>query len=362
MPPSKSSRSSNGVTYADSGVDIEAGNRLVEEIKPLASETKRSGSMGSLGGFGGLFDLKTAGFDDPVLVSGTDGVGTKLKLATELARHNSIGIDLVAMCVNDILAQGAEPLFFLDYFATSKLDLDTAKSVISGIADGCRQAGCALIGGETAEMPGIYQSGDYDLAGFAVGAAERGELLPKFEDMLPGDVLLALPSSGLHSNGYSLVRKLITDHQINLNEPGPFDETSTLGDLLLCPTKIYVRPTLPLVRDGLVKGLVHITGGGITENTPRALPDHLSASIDLTTWCLPPVFAWLSKLGGIEEAELLKTFNCGIGLVLIVAEDQATHVQSALEDAGETVFSIGSVTSNDHDTARIDYIGHLTEA
>ena len=362
MPPSKSPRSSNGVTYADSGVDIEAGNRLIEEIRPLASETKRSGSMGSLGGFGGLFDLKAAGFDDPVLVSGTDGVGTKLKLATELARHNSIGVDLVAMCVNDILAQGAEPLFFLDYFATSKLDLDTATSVISGIADGCRQAGCALIGGETAEMPGIYQGGDYDLAGFAVGAAERGALLPKFDDMMPGDVLLALPSSGLHSNGYSLVRKLITDHRIDARGSAPFDDALSLADLLLCPTRIYVNPILPLVREGLINGLVHITGGGLTENTPRALPPHLDASIDLTAWTLPSVFDWLSKLGGIEEPELLKTFNCGIGLVLIVAAKNAPHVQSALEDAGEIVFRIGNVISNDQDASRVIYNGHLTGA
>jgi phosphoribosylformylglycinamidine cyclo-ligase len=331
------------VSYRDAGVDIDAGNALVAAIKPLARSTRRPGADADLGGFGGLFDLKAAGFNDPVLVAANDGVGTKLRLAIETGRHDSIGIDLVAMCVNDLLAQGAEPLFFLDYFACGKLDVEVARSVVAGIAEGCRQAGCALIGGETAEMPGIYAGGDYDLAGFAVGAVERGQVLPR-ADIAAGDVLIGLPSSGVHSNGYSLVRRLVADAGLAWDARAPFDPARTLGEALLEPTRIYVKPVLRVIREtGAVKALAHITGGGLSENVPRVLPDGIAAHVDLGTWLAPAVFGWLAEAGGLDEAEMLRTFNCGIGLVLVVARDGADAARRILAEAGESPVPIGEM-------------------
>lgn len=327
--------------YKAAGVDIDAGEALVDAIKPLAASTRRKGADASLGGFGALFDLKAAGFIDPILVSSTDGVGTKLKIAIETGRHAGVGIDLVAMVVNDILVQGAEPLFFLDYYATGKLDVETAKSVIAGIAEGCRQAGCALTGGETAEMPGMYAAKDYDLAGFAVGAAERGRLLPK--DVQPGDVLLGLASSGVHSNGFSLVRKVIADNGLSFESPAPFDAGKTLAEILMVPTRIYVKSCMPLVREGRIKAMAHITGGGLVDNVPRVLPDGTKAVIDAKSWPLPPVFKWLKAAGKISDAEMARAFNCGIGLVIAVAADQADAVQAALKATGETVSRIGRI-------------------
>jgi phosphoribosylformylglycinamidine cyclo-ligase len=331
------------VSYRDSGVDIDAGNALVKAIKPLAAATRRPGADADLGGFGGLFDLKRAGFTDPILVAANDGVGTKLKIAIEARRHGTVGIDLVAMSVNDLLAQGAEPLFFLDYFACGKLDVETARAVVAGIAEGCRQAGCALIGGETAEMPGMYAGGDYDLAGFAVGAVERGAVLPR-SDIAVGDVLIGLPSSGVHSNGYSLVRRLVADAGLAWDAPAPFDAARTLAEALLEPTRIYVKPVLAAIREtGAVKAVAHITGGGLSENVPRVLPDGIAAHVDLGAWRAPSVFGWLMQAGALDEAEMLRTFNCGIGMVAVAARDGADAVVRALQTGGETPVRIGEL-------------------
>ena len=330
------------VTYAEAGVDIDAGNALVKAIKPLAKSTVRPGADADLGGFGALFDLKRAGFKDPILVAANDGVGTKLKIAIDTGQHATIGIDLVAMCVNDLLAQGAEPLFFLDYFATGKLDVETARVVISGIAEGCRQAGCALSGGETAEMPGMYQGHDYDLAGFAVGAAERGQLLPR-KDIIAGDVLIGLPSSGVHSNGYSLVRRLVANAGLAWEAPAPFAPGKTMAEALLEPTRIYVKPVLAAMRStGAIKAVAHITGGGLTENLPRVLPDGIAAHIDLTRWKAPGVFGWLASQGRLDDTEMLRTFNCGIGLVIVAEAAKAEAVIAALRGAGVAPVVIGS--------------------
>jgi phosphoribosylformylglycinamidine cyclo-ligase len=330
----------DGLTYADAGVDIDAGNALVDRIKPAARATDRPGTMGGLGGFGALFDLKAAGYTDPILVAATDGVGTKLKIAIDTGLVDTIGIDLVAMCVNDLVCQGAEPLFFLDYFATGKLDVDQAARIVGGIAQGCRAAGCALIGGETAEMPGMYHGGDFDLAGFAVGAMERGAALPA--GVQAGDVLLGLQSDGVHSNGYSFVRKVVALSGVGWEAPSPFGD-GTLGRALLQPTRLYVRPALAAIRAGGVHGLAHITGGGLAENPPRILPDGLACEIDLTAWTLPPVFRWLAQTSAMAEPELLKTFNCGIGMVLAVAEARAEALTALLAAEGETVARIGRV-------------------
>ncbi|WP_333714642.1 phosphoribosylformylglycinamidine cyclo-ligase [Yoonia sp.] len=331
----------NGLTYADAGVDIDAGNTLVERIKPAAKRTARPGVMSGLGGFGALFDLRAAGYQDPILVAATDGVGTKLRIAIDTGNVDTIGIDLVAMCVNDLVCQGAEPLLFLDYFATGKLDLDSATRIIEGIAKGCELSGCALIGGETAEMPGMYEAGDFDLAGFAVGAMERGADLPA--GVTEGDVLLGLASDGVHSNGYSLVRRVVALSGLGWDAKAPFAETS-LGEALLAPTRLYVKQALAAVRAGGVHGLAHITGGGLTENLPRVLPEGLGATIDLGAWTLPPVFRWLAETGGLAEAEMLKTFNAGIGMVLVVDAARADALADLLTGAGETVCRLGHVT------------------
>jgi phosphoribosylformylglycinamidine cyclo-ligase len=330
----------NGLTYADAGVDIDAGNALVARIKPLAAATARPGTMAGLGGFGALFDLRAAGYADPILVAATDGVGTKLRLAIETGLLDGIGVDLVAMCVNDLVCQGAEPLLFLDYFATGRLDVDQAAAVIAGIARACAATGCALVGGETAEMPGIYHGGDFDLAGFAVGAMERGAELPR--GVAEGDILLGLASDGVHSNGYSLVRRIAAAEGLGWDAPAPF-AAGPLGAALLTPTRLYVRPVLAAVRAGGVRALAHITGGGLTENLPRVLPEGLGAAIDLDAWRLPPVFGWLRAAGGIAEGEMLRTFNCGIGMVLVVAPDRAEAIAALLVDAGETVVRLGTV-------------------
>ncbi|MEZ5686451.1 MAG: phosphoribosylformylglycinamidine cyclo-ligase [Paracoccaceae bacterium] len=330
-----------GLTYADAGVDIDAGNALVERIKPAAKRTRRSGVMSGLGGFGALFDLKDAGYTDPILVGATDGVGTKLRIAIDTGNVDTIGIDLVAMCVNDLVCQGAEPLFFLDYFATGKLDVDQATRIIEGIAEGCAQSGCALIGGETAEMPGMYTHGDFDLAGFAVGAMERGTDLPA--GVQAGDVLLGLASNGVHSNGYSFVRKVVELSGLGWDADCPFG-AGTLGAALLAPTRLYVTQCLSAVRAGGVHALAHITGGGLTENLPRVLPEGLGAQIDLSSWQLPPVFRWLAETAGMAEAELLKTFNSGIGMIVVVAAERADAIAALLAAEGETVTRIGTVT------------------
>ena len=330
------------LTYADAGVSIDAGNALVKAIGPLARSTARPGADAELGGFGGLFDLKAAGFSDPLLVAANDGVGTKLKLAIETGRHDGVGIDLVAMCANDLIVQGAEPLFFLDYYASGKLDNAVAAAVVASIAEGCRRAGCALIGGETAEMPGMYAVGDYDLAGFCVGAVERDKLLTG-ADISPGDVILGLASSGVHSNGFSLVRTIVEREGWNLEQSLPADGNRTVGEALLEPTRIYVRPLLPLVQQRLIKGLAHITGGGLLENIPRVLPDSCHAIIETDRWPLPAIFAQLQAGGAIAAEEMARTFNCGIGMALIVDPDRQSAVTSALEAAGETVFEIGRV-------------------
>ncbi len=330
------------LTYADAGVSIAAGNALVKAIAPLARSTARPGANAELGGFGGFFDLKAAGYDDPLLVAANDGVGTKLKLAIELGRHDGVGIDLVAMCVNDLIVQGAEPLFFLDYFASAKLDLDVAQAVVASIAAGCREAGCALIGGETAEMPGMYAPGDYDLAGFCVGAVERAGVLTGTR-VASGDVILGLASSGVHSNGFSLVRRLIADHQWKLDRPAVFDQEHLLGDLLLQPTRIYVKSLLPLVREGRIGALAHITGGGLLENIPRVLPEGCHAIVNADAWPLTRLFAFLQAGGAIEPAELARTFNCGIGMVAIVSVEDVDAVTQALEESGETVHRIGAI-------------------
>ena len=330
----------NGLTYADAGVDIDAGNSLVERIKPAARATNRPGTMSGLGGFGALFDLKAAGYTDPILVAATDGVGTKLRIAIDTGNVDTIGIDLVAMCVNDLVCQGAEPLFFLDYFATGKLNVDEATRIITGIAEGCRLSGCALIGGETAEMPGMYHKGDFDLAGFAVGAMERGQDLP--QGVAAGDVLLGLASDGVHSNGYSFVRKVVEVSGLGWDADCPFGD-GTLGAALLTPTRLYVKQALAAVRAGGVHALAHITGGGLTENPPRVLPEGLACAIDLSSWTLPPVFRWLAETARMSEPELLKTFNCGIGLMLVVAPDRAEAVAALLREMGETVVPMGHV-------------------
>ncbi len=340
-------RKTKGLSYRDAGVDIDAGNRLVDLIKPLLKATARPGADAEIGGFGGLFDLKRAGFKDPLLVAATDGVGTKLKLAIETGKHDMIGIDLVAMNVNDLIVQGAEPLLFLDYFACGKLDPEIAANVVSGIAAGCKKAGCALIGGETAEMPGIYKDGDYDLAGFTLGAVERENLLPK-KDIKAGDVLLAIPSSGVHSNGFSLVRKIIERSRAELGGPAPFDKTKLLGDALLTPTQIYVKQTLSVLKStGGIKALCHITGGGFIDNIPRILPKGLAAQVDLSKIRVLPVFKWLARAGGVEEHEMLRTFNCGVGLIVVTARERADEVSSAFKKAGETVFDIGEIATGD---------------
>ena len=332
----------NGITYRDAGVDIDAGNTLIDRIKPAASRTERSGTMSGLGGFGALFDLKAAGFEDPILVAATDGVGTKLRIAIDTGQVEGVGIDLVAMCVNDLVCQGAEPLFFLDYFATGKLEVEAAAQVIEGIAEGCVRAGCALIGGETAEMPGMYSAGDFDLAGFAVGAMERGSALPR--DVTEGDVVLGLASDGVHSNGYSLVRRLVEMSGLHWDAACPWEKTQTLGSALLTPTRLYVRPALAALATGHVKALAHITGGGLTENVPRVLPETLCAEIDLSVVSLPGVFDWLRGQGGMSEAEMLKTFNCGIGMVVVAQADGAEAVTHVLREAGETVIPLGRIT------------------
>lgn len=342
----------NGLTYAAAGVDIDAGNALVERIKPAAKRTSRPGTMAGLGGFGALFDLKGAGYVDPILVAATDGVGTKLRIAIDTGNVDTIGIDLVAMCVNDLVCQGAEPLFFLDYFATGKLELDAATRIIEGIAAGCEASGCALIGGETAEMPGMYHGGDFDLAGFAVGAMERGSDLPS--GVVAGDVLLGLASDGVHSNGYSLVRRIVDASGLTWDDEAPFAD-GPLGAALLTPTRLYVKPALAAVRAGGVHALAHITGGGLTENLPRVLPDDLGCDIDLASWPLPPVFGWMAQVGGIETKEMLKTFNAGIGMVLIVAADRADALAALLGDRGETVHLLGHVA----DGAGVRYTGEL---
>jgi phosphoribosylformylglycinamidine cyclo-ligase len=321
------------LTYADAGVSIDAGNALVKAIGPLARSTARPGADAELGGFGGLFDLKAAGYDDPLLVAANDGVGTKLKLAIETGRHDGVGIDLVAMCANDLIVQGAEPLFFLDYYATGKLDNEVAAAVVASIAEGCRQAGCALIGGETAEMPGMYSAGDYDLAGFCVGAVDRDKVLTG-ADIAPGDLILGLASSGVHSNGFSLVRRIIEQQQWDLG---------SVGAVLLKPTKIYVRSLLPLLHEGKIKGLAHITGGGLLENIPRVLPDGCHAIVDTGQWELPQIFAQLQQGGGTAAEEMARTFNCGIGMAVIVAAEDSDGVSAALEAAGEHVFHIGHI-------------------
>jgi phosphoribosylformylglycinamidine cyclo-ligase len=342
----------NSLTYADAGVDIDAGNALVERIKPAAKSTKRAGVMDGLGGFGAMFDLKAAGFDDPVLVSATDGVGTKLRIAIDTGKLDTVGIDLVAMCVNDLICQGAVPLFFLDYFATGKLDIDKATDVINGIAEGCRQANTALVGGETAEMPGMYEGEDFDLAGFAVGAMERGGMLPV--NVADGDVLLGLPSSGIHSNGYSLVRKIVEMAGLDWNDPSPFGD-GLARDALLEPTKIYVRPAVAALETGHLKALAHITGGGLTENLPRALPDGLGAEINLDSWERLPIFNWLIEQAGLAQAEALKTFNCGIGMIAIVAPENAAEIEAAFSSEGVVPVRIGTINTG----SGVTYTGSL---
>ncbi len=333
-----------GLTYAEAGVDIDAGDALVQAIKPLAASTRRPGAEAALGGFGALFDLKAAGYADPLLVTTTDGVGTKLKIAIETGRHDGVGVDLVAMCVNDLLAQGAEPLLFLDYFATGKLEVEAARRVVAGIAEGCRQAGAALVGGETAEMPGMYAAGDYDLAGFSVGAVERDGVLPKLNRQRPGDVLIGLASSGPHSNGYSLIRRIVERAMLPWDSPSPFGE-GDLADALLTPTRIYVRSILPQVKAGRIKGGAHVTGGGLIENLPRAIAPGLQPRMDWNAWTLPPVFDWLQREGGVADHELRRTFNCGVGFVLIVAPEDAGDLLSGLLEAGEDAFVCGELAA-----------------
>jgi phosphoribosylaminoimidazole synthetase len=335
----------NGLTYAQAGVDIDAGEALVQAIKPLAKSTRRPGADAALGGFGALFDLKAAGYADPLIVTTTDGVGTKLKLAIDTGKHDTVGVDLVAMCVNDLLAQGAEPLLFLDYFATGKLNVAQATDVVSGIAEGCRQAGCALVGGETAEMPGMYGEGDYDLAGFCVGAVERGAVLPRLDRQAAGDVLIGLASSGPHSNGYSLVRRIVERTDLRWDSAAPFDPGLSLAEGLLIPTRIYIKSVLPLARAGLIKAAAHITGGGLIENPPRVISESLEARFDWSAWELPPVFQWLQEAGGVADQEMRRTFNCGVGLVLVVAPNDAEAVLAALLNAGEEAFVVGELAA-----------------
>ncbi len=348
----------DGLTYAGAGVNIDAGNRLVDLIKPMVRATARAGADAEIGGFGGLFDLRAAGFKDPVLVAATDGVGTKVKIAIETGIHNGIGIDLVAMSVNDLVVQGAEPLFFLDYFACGKLDPEAAAAIVGGVAAGCRESGCALIGGETAEMPGLYKDSDYDLAGFAVGAAERSTLLPA-RDIAAGDAVIGMASSGVHSNGFSLVRKVIERSGVGLDAPAPFAPVMTLGGALLTPTRLYVKSCLRMIREtGAVKGLAHITGGGFTDNIPRVLPKGLGVRINLALVQVLPVFRWLAQAGNIAEMELLRTFNCGVGMIAIVNPDALQEVLGVLHKSGETAAHLGEVIAA-VDGERIVYDGHL---
>ena len=357
-----------GLSYKDAGVDIAAGNALVETIKPLAAATQRAGSVDGLGGFGALFDPRAAGFEDPILVAATDGVGTKLKLAFETGQFDTLGIDLVAMCVNDLVVQGAEPLFFLDYFATGGLDPAVTAAVVAGIAEGCKQAGCALIGGETAEMPGLYASGEFDLAGFSVGAMERGAGLPRPDrPVAAGDTVIGLAANGVHSNGYSLVRKIVERSGISLAEPAPFDVGQTLGAALLTPTRIYVRACLDIAQRPALKGFAHITGGGLLENIPRILPSGLGAALDGAHWSAPPVFDWLRRTGGVDETEMARTFNCGIGMAVVADPDGTADLVAALNAAGEDARVIGEIvpanTSDDGGTVTItDLTAALTRA
>jgi len=346
------------LTYKDAGVDIDAGEELVARIAPAARTTRRSGADADLGGFGGLFDLKAAGFKDPVLVAATDGVGTKLKIAIDTGLFDGIGQDLVAMCVNDIVVQGAEPLFFLDYYASAKLDVDAAARVIQGIARACKESGCALIGGETAEMPGLYAKGDFDLAGFSVGAVERGHVLPRTAEMVAGDVLIGVASSGVHSNGYSLVRKVVEKSGLSWDAEAPFAPGKKLGEALLTPTRLYVRSALEALRVGGVKGFAHITGGGITENLPRALPDGMDADVDLDSWTPSPVFGWMAKSAGIAAPEMLRTFNCGIGMVAVVSEKSSGHVIEAFQQCGDKAMRLGHLVPGSGE-AKVTYRGTL---
>ena len=347
-----------GLSYRNAGVDIDAGNRLVDLIKPLVKATARAGADAEIGGFGGVFDLARVGYRDPLLVAATDGVGTKLKLAIDYRRHDTIGIDLVAMSVNDLVVQGAEPLLFLDYFACAKLDPEQAAEVVKGIAAGCKEAGCALVGGETAEMPGLYAAGDYDLAGFALGAVERERLLPR-KDIVEGDQILALTSSGVHANGFSLVRKIIAAAGAKLDGAAPFDKQKLLGEALLAPTRIYVKPVLAALKaTGGIKALAHITGGGFTDNIPRVLPKGMIARIDLSKVRVPPVFQWLARTGRIAEAEMLRTFNCGAGMIVIAAANEVGAIEAAFAKAGEKVARIGEIAAADG-APRVAYSGRL---
>jgi phosphoribosylformylglycinamidine cyclo-ligase len=344
MPPHRRPSQNSDQPYRRAGVDIDAGNALVEAIKPLARATARPGTAAGLGGFGALFDLKAAGYSDPILVSTTDGVGTKLKIAQATGRHDSIGIDLVAMCVNDLVVQGAEPLFFLDYFATGKLEPGIAETVLQGIAQACRDSGCALVGGETAEMPGMYPKGEYDLAGFAVGAVERGRVIDG-ATVAGGDVVLGLASSGVHSNGFSLVRRIVEQSGLRYDDPAPFDPARSLGAALLTPTRLYVKSCLAAIAAGGIKALAHITGGGLLENVPRVLPQGTAAEIDAAAWCLPPVFRWLMSAEPIGAQEMARTFNCGIGMVAIVSPDSELKLKHILEEKGESVQRIGRIVA-----------------
>jgi phosphoribosylformylglycinamidine cyclo-ligase len=346
-----------GLTYAEAGVNIDAGNAMVEAIKPLVRATRRPGADAEIGGFGGLFDLKAAGFHDPILVAANDGVGTKIKLAIDSGIHDGIGIDLVAMCVNDLVVQGAEPLFFLDYYATGRLDPNAGAKIVAGIAAGCREAGAALIGGETAEMPGLYAGKDFDLAGFAVGAVERDRLLPR-ADVHNGDIVFGLPSSGLHSNGFSLVRKIVADAGLGLFDKAPFAPDQSLAEALLRPTRIYVRAMLQALRQtSAIKALAHITGGGFPDNIPRVLPAGLGVMLDLAAIPVPPVFAWLAATGHVAESEMLRTFNCGIGMIVIAGAAESGDVEAALRVAGEVPIALGKVVAAAD--ARVTYAGHL---
>ncbi len=343
-------------SYKNAGVDIDAGNALVDAIRPLAKATARPGADAGLGGFGGLFDLKAAGFHDPILVAGTDGVGTKLKVAIAAGRHHGVGIDLVAMCVNDLVVQGAQPLFFLDYYASGKLDVEAGRAIMAGIAEGCAAAGCALIGGETAEMPGLYAPGDYDLAGFAVGAVERARLLTGAE-VAEGDVVLGLESDGLHANGFSLVRRIVADLDLDYAEAAPFEASRSLGECLLTPTRIYVRPCLAAVAAGGVKALAHVTGGGLLENLPRVLPEGLAVRIDGLCWPVPPVFTWLSTAGEVAVSEMLRTFNCGIGMVVIADAARGEALKAVLRDAGERAHVMGYVERRSGEAPPVTVVG-----
>lgn len=343
-------------SYQAAGVDIDAGEALIDKIASPAKATKRSGCMGGLGGFGAMFDVKAAGYEDPILVSGTDGVGTKLKVGIDTGRVDTLGIDLVAMCVNDILCQGAEPLFFLDYFATGALETDVAAKVVAGIAEGCRRSGCALIGGETAEMPGLYGDGEFDLAGFAVGAVERDKILPDHDGMMEGDVLLGLPSSGLHSNGYSLIRHIVKDLDLSYDDPAPFDSKETVADVLLAPTKLYIESVLPVMKQGLIKAAAHITGGGLPGNVPRVLPKHLAVEIEEGSWARSPLFQWLKDMDDLPDVERRRTFNDGIGLVLVVAAEEADQVTGILKSKGEEVYTVGRVVATGDEEERCRFV------